>query len=92
MQERIVSRMLDARRSLHKRDFNEKRESRTAGEQFSKGGKPLQESERMKKLRRDIERALRTGTPEEYEDLVRQYFRAIGEAQGAPAPPPQQVP
>jgi hypothetical protein len=81
LQEKIVSRMLDARRSLHKRDFNEERESRTAQDIFSQGGKPLTENEQMKKLRRDIERALRSGTPEEYEELVRQYFRAISEAE-----------
>lgn len=88
IQERIVSRMLNAQRSLHKRDFNEERESRTAEEIFSQGGKPLQEGERLKKLRRDIERALRSGAPEEYEDLVRQYFRAITESETQPTPEP----
>jgi chromosome segregation ATPase len=89
VQEKIVSRMLDAQRSLHKRDFEEKRESRTADEIFSQGGKRIPENERLRKLRRDIDRALREGTPEEYEDLVREYFRAISEAPGtAPAPAP----
>jgi hypothetical protein len=90
IQEKIVSRMLDAQRSLHKRDFNEERESRTAAELFSRGGTKSPESERVKKLRRDIDRALREGTPEEYEDLVREYFRAIQEEGGpssqAPVP------
>ena len=92
VQEKIVSRMLDAQRSLHKRDYNEQRESRTADEIFSKGGSTTPESDRMKQLRRDIDRALRQGTPEEYEELVREYFRAISEADGgqlqAPAPVP----
>lgn len=87
-QERIVSRMLQAQRSLHKRDFNEERESRTAQEIRSRGGKPLPETEKIKKLRRDIERALRSGAPEEYEELVRQYFRAITETETPPAPQP----
>ena len=91
VQERIVSRMLDAQRSLHKRDFNEERESRTAVDVFSEGGKQPQEAERLKKLRRDIDRALREGTPEEYEELVREYFRAISEAEGSP-PSPAPVP
>ena len=91
VQEKIVSRMLDAQRSLHKRDFEEQRESRTAGEIFSQGGKNQPESERLRKLRRDIDRALREGTPEEYEDLVREYFRAISEAPGT-APQPAPVP
>ena len=88
VQDRIVSRMLDAQRSLHKRDFNEQRESRTGAEIFSKGGATVPENDRMKQLRRDIDRALREGTPEEYEELVREYFRAISEADGAPVPAP----
>jgi hypothetical protein len=81
LQERIVSRMLDASRSLHKRDYNKERESRSAGEVYSKGGGPLQESEARRQLRRDILKALESGTPEEYQDLVRQYFRAIAESE-----------
>ncbi len=83
--------MLDAQRSLHKRDYNEERESRTAIDIFSKGGKLPADTERMRKLRRDIDRALREGTPEEYEELVREYFKAISEADGA-APNPAPVP
>jgi hypothetical protein len=80
LQERIVSRMLDASRSLHKRDYNKQRESRSVGDVYSEGGE-LSEDEVQKKLRRDILRALESGTPEEYQDLVRQYFRAIAEAE-----------
>ena len=83
MQERIVSRMLDAQRSLHKRDYSEERESRGAGEIYSRGGRALPPDRKLEQLRRDVERALRDATPEEYEDLVRQYFRAISEAEGA---------
>ena len=79
IQERIVSRMLDASRSLHKRDYNKERESQSGGEVFSEGGDPLPEDDYQKKLRRDILRALESGTPEEYQELVREYFRAIAE-------------
>lgn len=82
VQQRIVSRMLDAQRSLHKRDFNEERESQSGQDVFSKGGAQPKQSEQTKKLRRDIERALRDGTPEEYQDLVREYFRSIAEVPG----------
>jgi chromosome segregation ATPase len=84
VQEKIVSRMLDAQRSLHKRDFNEERQSRTGEEIYSKGGKMPADADKLKKLHRDIDRALRDGTPEEYQDLVREYFRAISEAPAAP--------
>ncbi|NIW23613.1 MAG: hypothetical protein GWN29_03140 [Gammaproteobacteria bacterium] len=81
VQERILSRMLQAQRSLHKRDYNKKRESRSVEEVYSEGGSALEESEEVKKLRRDILRALESGTPEEYQELVRQYFRAIAEGE-----------
>ncbi len=48
---------------------------------YSEGGSALEESEEVKKLRRDILRALESGTPEEYQELVRQYFRAIAEGE-----------
>lgn len=88
MQERIVSRMLDAQRSLHKRDYSEQRESRGAGEIYSRGGRALPQDRKQERLRREVERALRDATPEEYEELVRQYFRAISEAEGATPPQP----
>ncbi|HZL85471.1 MAG TPA: DUF4175 family protein [Candidatus Krumholzibacteria bacterium] len=86
LQDHIVSRMLDASRSLHKRDYNKERESRDAGEVFSEGGAPLAQSDQHKKLRQDILRALESGTPEEYQELVRQYFRAIAEAEESKLP------
>jgi hypothetical protein len=86
VQERILSRMLQAQRSLHKRDYNKKRESRSVEEVYSEGGSALEESEHLKKLRRDILRALESGTPEEYQELVRQYFRAIAEGEEKSVP------
>jgi hypothetical protein len=86
VQERILSRMLQARRSLHKRDYNKQRESRTAEELFSEGGSRLEEDDQLSKLRRDILRALESGTPDEYQELVRLYFRAIAEAEEKEVP------
>lgn len=86
VQERILSRMLQAQRSLHKRDYNKKRESRSVEETYSEGGSALEESDDLKKLRRDILRALESGTPEEYQELVRQYFRAIAEGEEKSVP------
>jgi hypothetical protein len=81
VQEKIVSRMLQAQRSLHKRDYNKKRESRVGEEIYSQGGREIDEEEARQQLRRDIKRALESNTPEEYEELVRQYFRAISEVE-----------
>jgi len=86
VQERIVSRMLDA--SVRCTSATSTRSARAAPPSMSSaGGKQPQEAERLKKLRRDIDRALREGTPEEYEELVREYFRAISEAEGSPPSP-----
>jgi CO dehydrogenase/acetyl-CoA synthase alpha subunit len=81
IQEKIVSRMLQAQRSLHKRDYNKQRESRVGEEIYSEGGAALDTEDARRQLRRDIQRALESETPEEYEELVRQYFRAITEAE-----------
>ena len=81
IQERIVSRMLQAQRSMHKRDYNKQRESRVGEEIYSEGGKSLDLEDARRQLRRDIQRALESETPEEYEELVRQYFRAISEGE-----------
>lgn len=86
LQEKIVSRMLQAQRSLHKRDYNKERESQVAGDVYSEGGQALKEEDYRKKLRRDIQRALESGSPEEYQDLVRQYFRAIAESEETETP------
>ena len=81
VQEKIVSRMLQAQRSLHKRDYNKQRESRVGEKIYSQGGSAIDEEEARRQLRRDIQRALEANTPEEYEELVRQYFRAITEVE-----------
>jgi len=81
IQEKIVSRMLQAQRSMHKRDYNKQRESRTGEEIYSEGGTSLDLEDARRQLRRDIQRALESETPEEYEELVRQYFRAISEGE-----------
>ena len=81
VQERIISRMLQAQRSLHKRDYNKQRESRVGEEIYSQGGRAFDDEDAQRQLRRDIQRALEANTPEEYEELVRQYFRAITEVE-----------
>lgn len=77
-QERILSRMLDARNSVRRRDYTTRRESRTADQLYGKmegGGGPDEDGSRDREFRlryQTLEKA-----PVEYRDLVRRYFTAL---------------
>jgi myosin heavy subunit len=78
-EERILSRLLDANRSVHSRDYERKRLSETAEDVFSdaEGTElPLAPSQL---LREEIRRAMSLKAPGEFEDLIRLYFRALAE-------------
>ena len=82
-EQRILSRLLDAERSIHTRDYDKTRESVTAEDVFSKslgvrGKDALSES-----LREEIRRAMQLKAPGEFEDLIKLYFRALAEEQSA---------
>jgi hypothetical protein len=78
-QERILSRLLDADRSIHSRDYEKKRQSETAEDIFSDaaGRRPAGPAAQM--LREEIRRAMTLKAPGEFEDLIRMYFRALAE-------------
>lgn len=76
-QERILSRLLDAQRSIRERDFAKRRESRSAGELYTEQAGELLSSNRedqQAQIRRWLapERA-----PHAYQEDVRRYFRQI---------------
>ncbi len=76
-QERILSRMLDARNSVRRRDFTSRRESETAGRLYDEQNGALERdpSEANNPFRlkyQPLEQA-----PMEYRDLVRRYFAAL---------------
>jgi hypothetical protein len=76
-QERILSRMLDARNSVRRRDYTTRRESRTATRLFEaqdgSDGAEADTTEQPFRLRyQPLEKA-----PLEYRDLVRRYFTAL---------------
>lgn len=78
-QERILSRLLDASRSMRERDF-EKRRKATTGTAVARTGPPELE-DRMRggqdQLRQDLLRALEQGYSKEYEELIRKYFEQL---------------
>ncbi len=76
-QERILSRMLDAKHSVHKRDYSKKRESKTADQRFTdqQNGESVLDDEGAGRERRYNPPA--DGVPLEYRPLVREYFKSL---------------
>jgi len=78
-EERILSRLLDAQRSVHTRDYEKKRLSVAADEIFSEGGSDPNEKRTPEMLREEIRRAMTLQAPGEFEDLIKLYFRALAD-------------
>jgi hypothetical protein len=78
-EERILSRLLDAQRSIHSRDYEKKRTSETAGEMYSDASVLSASRQQSQMLREEIRRAMALKAPGEFEDLIRLYFRALAE-------------
>lgn len=76
LQERILSRLLDAQRSVRNQDQSKKRESRSAETLFAPPPPPL-ELDSQRDIERDLLRALRARYSPEAEELIRDYFRAL---------------
>jgi hypothetical protein len=80
-QERILSRLLDAQRSIRERDYEERREGRVA-DQILRDSPPeidLSTKEGRDRLREDMLRAVREGYTRDYEQLIRRYFELLQE-------------
>lgn len=78
-QEGLVSRLLDAQRSLRQEGFKEERRAETAKEYkvIAPRGLPEDKGERNRLLREELLRALKEGYPREYERLIRNYFERL---------------
>ncbi|MEW5799685.1 MAG: DUF4175 family protein [Bacteroidota bacterium] len=75
-QERILSRLLQAQRSMRERDY-EQRRTATAGVTPTRQT-PLQLSEgQNSQLQRDLQRAMESGYSKEYIELIRRYYEVI---------------
>jgi len=78
-QERILSRMLDAQRSINERDFEENRQSQTGTDigRQSPAEIDLSSQDVHDKLRDELIRAMKEGYKKDYENLIRKYFEAL---------------
>lgn len=80
-QERILSRMLDAQRSLRERGYKKSRRSKVARdfEATAPGSLPSSVEDVKERMREDLVRMPNYQYPPEYEELIRSYFRSLTE-------------
>jgi len=79
-QERILSKLLDAQRSINERDFEKQRES-TAGQKFVRQSPDelnLSSSKGKNKIKDELNKAVNEGYAKDYEALIRKYYEALG--------------
>ncbi|MFO7524376.1 MAG: hypothetical protein R6W68_02895, partial [Ignavibacteriaceae bacterium] len=78
-QERILSKLLDAQRSLNERDFEKERRSETGQQIVRQSPSDLNLStERGKnKVKDELNKAVQEGYIKDYEELIRRYYEAI---------------
>lgn len=77
-QEKILTRLLNAQKSLRRRDYSQRRKSEP-GEEYAVKPPPELTLEERERLMQDILYRRRGYYPPEYEELIRAYIRAIAE-------------
>jgi len=79
LQERILSRLLDAQRSVRTKDYSKKRESEVGKEYdaISPGEIPVEILYKTEVLREYMLKALEEGYTKDYLELIRKYFEAL---------------
>jgi len=78
-QENILSKLLDAQRSINERDYEKDRESKS-GETISKNLPPelnLSSPNSLNKIRDELNKAVKEGYSKDYEDLIRKYYEIL---------------
>lgn len=82
-QQRILSRLLDASKSMHERDYEKKRTSKAGTEIVRKSPQELNSEDlnATNKLREDLLKALQQGYSKDYQELIRKYFDELQKAQ-----------
>jgi hypothetical protein len=78
-QERILSKLLDAQRSINERDFEKNRESNTGQNIVRESPQDLNLSndKNIDKIKDELNKAVREGFSRDYENLIRKYYEAL---------------
>ncbi len=89
-QDRILSRLLDAQRSMNARDFESRRRSEPGTDVARRTPPPLELSRQAdrEQLRRDLLKAMEEGYAPDYQELIRKYFDALEQTGKPPTGPP----
>ncbi len=89
-QQQILTRLLNAQKSLRTQGKQKQRKGREAEDEFNQRQPgPLPNTEDADKLRRDFIRALEMGYSPDYEELIKRYFELLQQQQ-TETPSPQQ--
>lgn len=78
-QEKILSKLLDAQRSINERDFEKERKSE-AGKDYTRNSPAelnLQSLQGKNKIKDELNRTVQEGYSKDYEELIRKYFEAL---------------
>jgi hypothetical protein len=75
-QERILTRLLNAQKSMRRRDYSQRRKSKP-GETYEMPSPPQLSLEEREEILRDLLSRKRGYYPPEYEELIRAYFKVI---------------
>jgi hypothetical protein len=78
-QERILSRLLDASKSMHERDYEKKRKAETGANITRRSPKEIDPNslEGKSLLRDELLKALEQGYSKDYQELIRKYFEEL---------------
>ena len=78
-QERILSRMLDAQKSIREKEYSRKRKAEYEKQQLAKSPPELQIDliQKEDRLRRELLEALEEGYSPEYKELIKKYFESL---------------
>jgi hypothetical protein len=76
-QDRILSRLLDAQRSIHERDFEKRRESRPGQDIVRESPPELNLQEDRDKIFQELLKAIREGYHRDYEVLIKKYIELL---------------
>jgi hypothetical protein len=78
-QERILSRLLDASKSMHERDYEKKRKAETGTQITRRSPSDIDPNslEGKSQLREELLKALEQGYSKDYQELIRKYFEEL---------------
>ncbi len=80
-QQKILSRMLDAQKSMREQEYSRQRQAEIGKEYSRKSPNERQEREdrELKRLQDELMRALQEGYNPDYEKIIEEYFRILGQ-------------